>query len=107
VAIGPVGFTAATEAPRLELTMGWPPATLPVAGYLNFVASYGIVTNGMVSPIPCQTNIMAFSVNAGAAYSSPNTFATWLGMATGATSSVSLWSKTVKSAGAGGLMCPG
>ena len=107
VALGPVGFTAATEAPRLELTMGWPPATAPIAGYLNFVASYGIVTNGMVSPIPCQTNIMAFSVNAGAAYTSPNTFATWLGMATGASSSVSLWSKTVKSAGAGGLMCPG
>jgi hypothetical protein len=106
VAVGPVGFTAATEAPRLELTMGWPPTTLPVAGYLNFVASYGIVTNGMVNPIPCQTNIMAFSVNAGTAYSSPNTFATWLGMATGASTSVSLWSKTVKSAGAGGLMCP-
>lgn len=106
VAVGPVGFTAATEAPRLELTMGWPPATLPVAGYLNFVASYGIVTNGMVNPIPCQTNIMAFSVNAGAAYSSPNTFATWLGMATGASPSVSLWSKTIKSAGAGGRMCP-
>ena len=68
VAAGPVGFTAATEAPRLELTMGWPPASLPVAGYLNFIASYGIVTNGMVSPIPCQTNIMAFSVNAGTAY---------------------------------------
>jgi hypothetical protein len=106
LALGPVGFTAATEAPRLELTLGWPPATAPVAGYLNFVASYGIVTNGMVSPIPCQTNIMAFSVNAGAAYTSPNTFATWLGMATGASSSVSLWSKTIKSAGAGGLMCP-
>jgi hypothetical protein len=106
VAAGPVGFTAATEAPRLELTMGWPPAAAPVAGFLNFVASYGIVTNGMVSPIPCQTNIMAFSVNAGAAYTSPNTFATWLGMATGASSSVSLWSKTIKSAGASGLMCP-
>jgi hypothetical protein len=106
LALGPVGFTAATEAPRLELTMGWPPATLPVAGYLNFIASYGIVTNGMVSPIPCQTNIMAFSVNAGAAYTSPNTFATWLGLATGASSSVSLWQKTIKSAGAGGLMCP-
>ena len=91
VAVGPVGFTAATEAPRLELTMGWPPATLPVAGYLNFIASYGIVTNGMVSPMPCQTNIMAFSVNAGSAYTSPNTFATWLGTATGASSSVSLW----------------
>lgn len=107
VAVGPVGFTAATEAPRLELTLGWPPATAPIAGYLNFVASYGIVTNGMVAPIPCQTNIMAFSVNAGSAYSSPNTFATWLDMAAGASSSVSLWSKTVKSAGAGGLMCPG
>jgi hypothetical protein len=106
LAIGPVGFTAATEAPRLELTMGWPPATLPIAGFLNFVASYGIVTNGMVSPIPCQTNIMAFSVNAGAAYTSPNTFATWLGLATGASSSVSLWQKTIKSAGPGGLMCP-
>jgi hypothetical protein len=107
MAIGPVGFTAATEAPRLELTMGWPPATAPIAGYLNFVASYGIVTNGMVSPIPCQTNIMAFSVNAGSAYSSPNTFAAWLGTATGTSSSVSLWSKTFKSAGAGGPMCPG
>ncbi len=106
LAVGPVGFTAATEAPRLELTLGWPPATAPVAGYLNFVASYGIVTNGMVSPIPCQTNIMAFSVNAGSTYTSPNTFATWLGMATGASSSVSLWSKTIKSAGAGGIMCP-
>jgi hypothetical protein len=106
LALGPVGFTAATEAPRLELTLGWPPATAPVAGYLNFVASYGIVTNGMVSPIPCQTNIMAFSVNAGSTYTSPNTFATWLGMATGASSSVSLWSKTIKSAGAGGIMCP-
>jgi hypothetical protein len=106
LAVGPVGFTAATEAPRLELTLGWPPATAPVAGSLNFIASYGIVTNGMVSPIPCQTNIMAFSVNAGAAYTSPNTFATWLGMATGASPSVSLWSKTIKSAGAGGIMCP-
>jgi hypothetical protein len=104
LAVGPVGFTAATEAPRLELTLGWPPATALVAGYLNFVASYGIVTNGMASPLPCQTNIMAFSVSAGSTYNSPNTFATWL--ATGASSSVSLWSKTLKSAGAGGLMCP-
>ena len=107
LAAGPVGFTAATEAPRLELTMGWPPAALPAAGYLNFIASYGIVTNGMVSPRPCQTNIMAFSVNAGAAYTSPNTFASWLGLATGVSSSVSLWQKTSKSAGASGLMCPG
>jgi hypothetical protein len=107
LAAGPVGFTAATEAPRLELTMGWPPATLPAAGYLNFVASYGIVTNGTVSPSPCQTNIMAFSVNAGSAYTSPNTFATWLGLATGVSSSVSLWQKTMRSAGASGLMCPG
>jgi hypothetical protein len=105
VAAGPVGFTAATEAPRLELTMGWPPASLPVAGFLNFIASYGIVTNGMVSPAPCQTNILAFSVNAGAAYSSPNTFATWI--APRASSAVSLWQKTTKSAGAAGLMCPG
>lgn len=104
LAVGPVGFTAATEAPRLELTLGWPPATALVAGYLNFVASYGIVTNGMANPLPCQTNIMAFSVSAGSTYNSPNTFATWL--ATGASSSVSLWSKTLKSAGAGGLMCP-
>jgi hypothetical protein len=103
---GPVGFTAATEAPRLELTLGWPPATAPVAGYLNFIASYGIVTDGMVSPIPCQTNIMAFSVNAGSTYNSPNTFATWLEMTTGASSSVSLWSKTIKSAGIGGILCP-
>jgi hypothetical protein len=107
LAAGPVGFTAATEAPRLELTMGWPPAALPAAGYLNFIASYGIVTNGMVSQSPCQTNIMAFSVNAGSAYTSPNTFASWLGLATGVSSSVSLWQKTVKSAGASGLMCPG
>ncbi len=106
LAAGPVGFTAATEAPRLELTLGWPPATAPVAGYLNFVASYGIVTNGMVSPLPCQTNIMAFSVTAGSTYTSTNTFATWLGLASGASSSVSLWSKTIKSPGAGGLMCP-
>src|SRR6202035_4687581 len=55
-------------------------APLPAAGYLNFIASYGIVTNGMISPIPCQTNIMAFSVNAGSAYSSPNTFAPYLWM---------------------------
>src|SRR6202167_1543786 len=104
LAVGPVGFTAATETPRLELTLGWPPATALVAGYLNFVASYGIVTSGTASPVPCQTNIMAFSVSAGSTYNSPNTFATWL--ATGASSSVSLWSKTLKSAGAGGLMCP-
>src|SRR6202522_1767611 len=52
IAPGPVGFTAATEAPRLELAMGWPPAAAPVAGYLNFVASYGIVTNGMANPAP-------------------------------------------------------
>ncbi len=103
LAAGPVGFTAATEAPRLELTLGWPPAAAPVAGYLNFVASYGIVTNGTAGPAPCQTNIMAFSVTAGSTYNSPNTFAAWL--ATGASSSVSLWSKTLKSAGAGGLMC--
>jgi hypothetical protein len=102
-AVGPVGFTAATEAPRLELTLGWPPAAAPVAGYLNFVASYGIVTDGMASPTPCQTNIMAFSVTAGSTYNSPNTFATW--QATGSSSSVSLWSKTLKSAGATGLMC--
>ena len=106
VAAGAVGFTAATEAPRLELTLGWPPATAPVAGYLNFVASYGTVTNGMVNPTPCQTNIMAFSVNAGPAYTSPNTFATWLEPPTGAASSVSLWSKTIKSGGAAGRMCP-
>jgi hypothetical protein len=86
--------------------MGWPPAPLPVAGYLNFIASYGIVTNGMVSPTPCQTNIMAFSVNAGTAYASPNSFATWLDLPTGASSSVSLWQKTLKSAGARGVMCP-
>jgi hypothetical protein len=104
LAVGPVGFTAATEAPRLELTLGWPPATALVAGYLNFVASYGIVTSGTASPVPCQTNIMAFSVSAGSTYNSPNTFATWL--ATGASSSVSLWSKTLKSAGVGALMCP-
>jgi len=83
--------------------LGWPPASAPVAGYLNFVTSYGIVTNGMASPAPCQTNIMAFSVSAGSTYTSPSTFATWL--ATGPSSSVSLWSKTLKSA-AGGLMCP-
>ncbi len=105
LAEGPVGFTAATEAPRLELTLGWPPVTALVAGYLNFVASYGIVTNGIATPVPCQTNIMAFSVTAGSTYNSPNTFATW--QATGASSSVSLWSKTLKSAGADGLMCPG
>jgi hypothetical protein len=106
VAAGPVGFTAATEAPRLELVMGWPPAALPVAAYLNFVASYGIVTNGRVDPVPCQTNILAFSVNAGAAYTSPNTFATWFAMPVGSTPAVSLWSKTIKSAGPGGNTCP-
>jgi hypothetical protein len=106
LAPGPVGFTAATEAPRLELAMGWPPALEPVAGSLNFVASYGIVTNGTATPMPCQTNIMAFSVNAGAANSSPNTFADWVGPETGVSSSVALWSKTMKTAGAVGLMCP-
>jgi hypothetical protein len=105
VSAGPVGFTAATEAPRLELMMGWPPLNSSVAGYLNFIASYGIVTNGRASQIPCQTNILAFSVNAGAASSSPNTFADWLpGQGSPA---VSLWQKTMKSAGADGLMCPG
>jgi hypothetical protein len=107
VAAGAVGFTAAAEAPRLELVMGWPPSAMLAAGYLNVIASYGIVTNGLASPIPCQTNIMAFSVNAGSAYSSPNTFASWFGNATGITSSVSLWQKTTKSAGTVGLMCPG
>jgi hypothetical protein len=106
IAPGPVGFTAATEAPRLELAMGWPPALESVAGSLNFVASYGIVTNGMATPMPCQTNIMAFSVNAAAANSSPNTFADWVGPETGVSSSVSLWSKTMKAAGGVGLMCP-
>jgi hypothetical protein len=106
VAAGPVGFTAAIEAPRVELVMGWPPSAMLAAGYLNAITSYGIVTNGMASPIPCQTNIMAFSVNAGSAYSSPNTFADWFGTATGVTSSVTLWQKTTKSAGAAGLMCP-
>jgi hypothetical protein len=105
VSTGPVGFTAATEAPRLELMMGWPPVSSSVAGYLNFIASYGIVTNGRASQLPCQTNILAFSVNAGAASSSPNTFADWLpGQGS---PSVSLWQKTMKSAGAEGLMCPG
>jgi hypothetical protein len=105
VSAGPVGFTAATEAPRLELMMGWPPLSSSVAGYLNFIASYGIVTNGRASQLPCQTNILAFSVNAGAASSSPNTFADWLpGQGS---PSVSLWQKTMKSAGAEGLMCPG
>lgn len=104
VAAGPVGFTAATEAPRVDLALGWPPTALPVAGYLNFVTSYGIVTNGMASPAPCQTNIMAFSVNAGPAYTSPDTFATWLPMGG---SPVPLWQKTLKSAGAAGRMCPG
>jgi hypothetical protein len=106
VAAGPVGFTAAAEAPRLELIMGWPPSAMLAAGYVNVIASYGIVTNGMASPVPCQTNIMAFSVNAGSAYSSPNTFADWFGTATGITSSVTLWQKTTKAAGAVGLMCP-
>jgi hypothetical protein len=98
---GPVGFTAATEAPRLELALGWPPSPALVAGYLNFVTSYGIVTNG--TDVPCQTNIMAFSVTAGSTYNSPNTFAAW--QATGASSSVSLYAKTIKSAGTGALMC--
>jgi hypothetical protein len=106
VAAGPVGFTAAIEAPRLELAMGWPPSAVLAAGYLNAIASYGIVTNGMASPTPCQTNITAFSVNAGSAYSSPNTFADWFGTATGVTSSVTLWQKTTKAPGAAGRMCP-
>jgi hypothetical protein len=105
VSAEPIGFTAATEAPRLELMMGWPPASMTVAGYLNFIASYGIVTNGRVSRQPCQTNILAFSVNAGAASSSPNTFADWL--PGGGSPAVSLWQKTMKSAGADGLLCPG
>ena len=90
----------------MELALGWPPAATPVAGYLSFVTSYGIVTNGVLNPQPCQTNIMAFSANAGAAYTAPNTFANG-GPATGASSSVSLWSKTLKSAGANGILCPG
>ena len=106
-ATGPVGFTAATEAPRMDLAMGWPPTASPVAGYLNFVTSYGIVTNGTANNSPCQTNILAFSVNAGAAYSSANTFAAWPGTAPGTASSVSLWSKTLKSPGVRGGMCPG
>jgi hypothetical protein len=106
VAAGPVGFTAAIEAPRVELVMGWPPSPMLAAGYLNAITSYGIVTNGMGSPHPCQTNIMAFSVNAGSAHTSPNTFADWFGTATGVTSSVTLWQKTTKAAGAVGLMCP-
>jgi hypothetical protein len=105
-AAGPLGVTAATEAPRLELALGWPPATTPVAGYLNFVASYGIVTNGMASPTPCQTDVMAFSANAGPTSTSSNTFADWLGLATGAPSSVSLWSKTIKTPGTNRVMCP-
>jgi hypothetical protein len=105
-ALGPVGFTAATEAPRLELAMGWPPALEPVAGSLSFVASFGIVTNGASSRMPCETNIMEFGVNAGAANSSANTFADWVGPQVGVSPSVSLWSKTIKTAGAVGLMCP-
>jgi hypothetical protein len=104
IAAGPVGFTAATEAPRVDLALGWPPNPSPVAGYLNFVTSYGIVTNGMASQTPCQTNIMAFSANAGPAYTSPDTFAKWLPMGG---SPVPLWQKTLKSAGAAGKMCPG
>ncbi|MGC2402208.1 MAG: hypothetical protein WA510_20615 [Acidobacteriaceae bacterium] len=103
IAAGPVGFTAATEAPRIDLALGWPPNPLPVAGYLNFVTSYGIVTNGMASQTPCQTNIMAFSANAGPAYTSPDTFAKWLPMGG---SPVPLWQKTYKSGGATGKMCP-
>ncbi len=103
---GPVGFSGATEAPRVELAMGWPPTLGPAAGYLNFIGSYGIVTNGIANPAPCQTNIMAFSVNAGAAYTSPNSFADWYGLAAGATSSVSIWQKTFKSAGPSGTLCP-
>jgi hypothetical protein len=49
---------------------------------------------------------MAFSVNAGPAYTSPNSFADWYGLATGATSSVSIWQKTYKSPGPGGVLCP-
>ena len=103
VSAGPVGFTAATEAPRVELMMGWPPASPTVAGYLNFIASYGTVTNGRTTPPPCQTNVMAFSVNAGAASSSPNTFADWI--PAGGSPAVSLWQRTLKSAGPEGRMC--
>jgi hypothetical protein len=104
IAAGPVGFTAATEAPRVDLALGWPPNPLAAAGYLNFVTSYGIVTNGTASQSPCQTNIVAFSANAGPAYTSPDTFAKWL---PAGGSAVPLWQKTLKSAGAGGKMCPG
>jgi hypothetical protein len=108
MAAGPVGFTAATEAPRLDLAMNWPPATSQGAGYLNFITSYGLVTNGRVNPSPCQTNVMAFSVSAGPAYTSPNSFATWVEPATaGVSSSVSLWQKTFRAAGGGSVMCPG
>jgi hypothetical protein len=103
VAAGPVGFTAASEAPRVELSMGWPPTALAAAGYVNFVTSYGIVTNGQASATPCETNIMAFSVTAGPAYTSPNSFADWLPMGG---SPVSLWQKTFRSPGATGPVCP-
>jgi hypothetical protein len=107
VSAGPVGFTAATEAPRLELAMGWPPSPTPAVAYLNFVTSYGIVTNGQASQVPCQTNIMAFSVNAGDAYTSPDSFAKWSTTPVGSSPSVSLWAKTAKSASAHGRVCPG
>jgi hypothetical protein len=102
-ATGPVGFTAAAEAPRVDLALGWPPTASPLAGYLNFVTSYGIVTNGMANSQPCQTNILGFSVSSGPAYTSPNTFAAWLPMSG---SPVPLWQKTLRSAGSNGRMCP-
>ena len=107
MAAGAVGFTAAVEAPRLDLTLGWPPEANQAAGYVNFITSYGIVTNGVASEQPCQTNIMAFSVSAGTASASPNTFAAWTAIPTGASPSVSLWSKTDKSSGVSGRTCPG
>jgi hypothetical protein len=103
-AAGPVGFTAATEAPRVDLGLGWPPAPSQTAGYLNFVTSYGIVTNGSANPPPCQTNVLGFSVNAGPADTSPDSFADWVPV-TG--SSTPLWQKTLKSPGVSGLMCSG
>ena len=106
VSAGPVGFTAATEAPRAGADHGLAARELVRRGLsqLHRFLRNCHQRNGQSSP--CQTNIMAFSVNAGPAYTSPNTFATWLATAR-ASSSVSLWQKTMKSAGAVGPMCPG
>ena len=103
LAAGPVGFTAATEAPRLELTLGWPPATRSLPAISTLSLPMGLSPMAGPVPLPCQTNILAFSVNAGATYIRPTPSPL---ARPREHPSVSLWSKTIKSAGAGGLCVP-